>query len=369
VIREDLLPDVESPTVQSVVASPRGDEVVVIFSEPVDIESAEDVGNYVIRPRVRIYAAALDRETYRVVRLRVRKFPREQTYTLHASGVLDRELNAIAGSPARSFRVVKCPEPIVELRFDEGAGRQATNTGRSAASHPIATLTPGRPTWSAIVPTRLTGEAALDFGAVAGLYAVELGEGIPEGLHGARSLTITGWLNSRFRNGSTTPNCVVSTLGPAREGFELEVSPQGALRLGIHESPSASAARSSDERIPARLQALQENWRFFAVTYDASKTENHVAFYTGTRSEPATLDSEVTYGRGSISFHSDSKVTVGHVGRKFRMLSTAPRGFHGLVDEIAIYSSSTDSTGALSQSQIRLVQQYEADASGGRIDD
>ena len=366
VVKESLLPDREPLEIETVSVSGSGREVIVVFSEPVTKTSAEEPGHYLIRPKCNVSGATLDVTSGRVATLHTHGLVDGGTYTLKVWGVRDRSSRRtpIEETAIRRFRYTECPEPVVKLRFAEGVGRSAANTGKAAASHADALLTGGRPVWSANVPTLLTGGASLDFGANAGLHAAELRGGIPEDLHSPRSLTIAGWLNSRFRSGERAANCVLSTLSQNEAGFELDVSPRGALRFSIGERPQRRSPSSSPEKIPTSLKALQDNWRFFAVTYDASEPENQVRFYIGTPAAAAVLDRRVTWDGGPIVFDADSVLTVGHLGRELRALSTAPRGFRGLVDDITIYASSTDASGALSLEQIRCVQQFDASLVG-----
>ena len=95
--------DTTAPTVTAVVA-PLPEQVDVVFSEPVEKNSAENTANYSIEPGLRVHAAVLD-QNGRVVHLTTDEQQDGRTYTLHVSGVRDRANppNVIASGTSISY--------------------------------------------------------------------------------------------------------------------------------------------------------------------------------------------------------------------------------------------------------------------------
>lgn len=218
-------------------------------------------------------------------------------------------------------------EPLVKLTFD-GSGPQATNTGSTAGAFPSASFSNG--------PSRSTntaqGSGSIDFGTTPTTAAVEFQSPLPQ-LHGLQSFTLTGWLNLRSLETGSGGNRVISTsdIHPA-DGFDLVVTSSGSLKLGINQWPDSVPSESSNV-LTASPTAEDDNWTFFAVTYDSFE----VGFYFGNKSSPATLDKKVAYPQGALS-SSSGKLTIGHFPDGFRA-GAASRMFRGLLDDMAVWST------------------------------
>jgi hypothetical protein len=128
----------------------------------------------------------------------------------------------------------------------------------------------------------------------------------------------------------------------------------GRLQLGVNQWPDGSPARSSAGQIPAHPDAPVANWRFFAVTYDATRSPAEVKFYFGTADQDASLDTTVAYDRGQLG-EDPGPLAVGHFNRRTRPGHT-DRMFRGLIDEIRVHGSRLDGAGALTLDQIRALQ-------------
>lgn len=235
---------------------------------------------------------------------------------------------------------VSAPTPLVRLAFNENTGSGVSNTGSVGGS--LAKTAP--PNWSGNVPAS-GGVSALDFGTATGNFAVESGAAITQ-LGGLSSFTITGWLNNRSATEGSGGNRVVSWINNGGEGVDLVYKADGSLQLGINQWPDGSPAKSSAARITTDAAAAAGNWRFFAITYNASG--GTVQFFFGSNAAAATLDVSTSYSRGNVGANV-GRLAIGHFNAATR--AGAPdRMFRGLVDEVQIYGQ------ALSLSQIQSIQ-------------
>jgi hypothetical protein len=97
------------------------------------------------------------------------------------------------------------------------------------------------------------------------------------------------------------------------------------------------------------------NWRFFAVTYDSTAPTSHAKIYVGTRDLDAALVVRQDYAMGSTGFRIAAALSIGNAPPAQRQL--CPKAsFRGLIDEVRIFGSTRDGSGALSAPAIVLVQ-------------
>ena len=141
----------------------------------------------------------------------------------------------------------------------------------------------------------------------------------------------------------------------SRAGLDLVVEKKGELVLGVNAYPDASPARSRPKAISVDSKAGKDNWRFFAVTYDATATGDQVRFYFGDARRAAEQDRSVTYAQGPLSPRT-GPLTVGAFNPATRT-GKGDRLFRGLIDDIRVFGSSSDGAGALTLEQICNIQQ------------
>ncbi len=233
------------------------------------------------------------------------------------------------------------PVLLVELHFSENQGAATANSGASSAWHPKAALAPSGPAWS-------TG--ALDWGTAPAPHAVDLA-GALEPLKNLKSFTLMGRLNPTAPAEGAGGNRVLTWLAPGRDGVELVWRSDGALQLGVNQPADQSTARSAAGRIPpaaakASPDAMNANWRFFAVTYDSTAASGHAKFYFAAGGEDARLDLERDCGRGPAGARISPCLSVGNLGPAARPAAW-DRMFRGLIDGVRIFGSSVDGSGAL----------------------
>ena len=146
---------------------------------------------------------------------------------------------------------------------------------------------------------------------------------------------------------------MADTLG-TKAGVDVVVTHDGQLKLGFNEWPDNTKAVSSKGLLPVDASASQQNWRFIAVTYDATIQRDHVRFYVGSTDEAASLDKAVSYDHGPLQ-SGTGPLAIGHFNARVRP-NHHDRMFRGLIDEVKIFGSKTDGSGALPIEEIRAVQ-------------
>ena len=143
---------------------------------------------------------------------------------------------------------------------------------------------------------------------------------------------------------------MADTLG-SRAGIDLVVMRNGQLKIGVNQWPDGTQAASEPDLIPLDRNAGKDNWRFIAMTYDSTAAKEHVKLYIGTTTADARLHKAVSYYRGPVG-KGTGVLTVGHFNPAMRS-NHSDRMFRGLMDEVRLFGSKIDGTGALSLDEIR----------------
>ena len=262
------------------------------------------------------------------------------------------------------------PVLLVELLFKENGGSAPANSGASGASYPAGQNTTVKPAWTATAAPN-GGPSGLDFDKSGGPFAVDLGGGAGvENIKNLKSFTITGWTicwdskeaaTDKFAGGG---NRILSWFNPGKinEGVELIARADGSLQLGIGQWAEGSTARSKPEQIPlydakATNAGTEANakWRFFAVTYDSSIASGHVKWYVGTANADPKLINACDYDRGPSGAKISPVLTVGNVPPMIRPMAPE-RSYRGILDEIRIFGSTLDGSGALPLEELIKIQ-------------
>ena len=152
---------------------------------------------------------------------------------------------------------------------------------------------------------------------------------------------------------------MADTMG-SRAGLDLVVEKKGELVLGVNAYPDViPGSQPSRTRSPPTRKSKPDNWRFFAVTYDATAATEQVRFYLGDARRAAELDRsrDVRSRPVGTSYRTvDHRcVQSDHSHRQRRPL------FRGLIDDIRVFGSATDGAGALHLEQIRNIQRGQVD--------
>jgi hypothetical protein len=247
------------------------------------------------------------------------------------------------------------PVTLIELLFNELNGASTANLGSSSGLMGPGVLTKIRPIWSHETPP--PGNASsLDWGVDPGPYAVDLA-GPLEHLKNLKSFTMTGWIIARSAVEVPGGNRLISWLD--RDGVEVVHRADGSLQVGINQKAETSPLRSPPQQIPAvhptAEGALLMNWRFFAVTYDSTAATSHAKIYVGTRDADASLVARLDYSMGCTGLRIAPGMSIGNVPAAQRMQSPKAN-FRGLIDEVRVFGSTRDGSGALSGLAVILVQ-------------
>ena len=270
-----------------------------------------------------------------------------------------------AEKEAELAKAPRAPEPpglpplkIFEILCSEGNGASAANTGSSSVHYPAALVAPG-PKW-VDNPVYQAGKA-LDFGPKPGPHALDI-VGSLEHLRNLKSFTITGWINCRDLVEGPGGNRLVSWYHKDREGVDLSLRSDGGLQLGVNQWADASSAKSPPGQIPVADETAKDglrlNWRFFAVTYDSGVAAGHAKFYVGSAAEDAKLAGPADCNRGPVGAKFAPALSIGNVNPAAR--GTGDRAFRGILDEVRIFGSALDGSGALALDRIVEVQNRQA---------
>ncbi|HWN96372.1 MAG TPA: LamG-like jellyroll fold domain-containing protein [Methylomirabilota bacterium] len=342
--------------------------LTVKFSEPVNIGSAQELGNYILNDgNLNIYDAVLQPDLTTVL-LTVDALIPDAAHTLSISAVGDRAgtINVMTTTNWTFFGPPSILPPIVELRFEEGTGTTTTNTGTFAGSA-IFVQQNTYPNFSTNVPSGAYAPAAniasVDFGDIVtgeGGRAIDLTTATgPSGTLGAlNGFTVCGWVNARNLNEGFGGNRIAFALASGNgPGFDIVQLSSGALRVGINQWPDGAGGGgpfSTVGKITADPAAGPGNWVFFAVTYDSAVTGGEVRYYFGKSDQPASLDVAAPYARGPIvtsgTLSAGNFSTVDTGARTGVGPSGPSRVFRGLIDELQVFDE------AFSLEQIQQLQ-------------
>jgi hypothetical protein len=274
-------------------------------------------------------------------------------------GEAEREKAAAAAPPPP-----RLPVPILEFRFGEENTTATANSGTASGHYPTATMTANRPVFAGTqVPN--AGPRCVDFGAKAGPHAVDVGGGAGlEHLKNLKSFTICGWINVRdLQEGAADKmagagNRILSWMMPGKDGVDLVQRADGTLQLGVNQWADQSTAKSggvlltkADETVE---NGLQNNWRFVAVTYDSTSASAHVKFYLGDRTKDAKANGTADYARGPAGAKIAPCASIGNAPPMVR--GAGDRMFRGLVDDLRVYGSTQDGSGALPEDVLVKIQ-------------
>jgi hypothetical protein len=158
------------------------------------------------------------------------------------------------------------------------------------------------------------------------------------------SFTITGWLNTSALTGSNGNILdLYNTSGETAEGIRLTYSLSsdgsvGTLQLRINGETYVSSTGGGTFYSGGE-------WVFFAVTYDGTTTTDNLVYYIGSEEDSVVVNATRDSSEGSIAF-TDTDLTLGNVE------DWNARPFDGMLDNIRMFGSTTDGSGALSLSEI-----------------
>jgi hypothetical protein len=148
------------------------------------------------------------------------------------------------------------------------------------------------------------------------------------------SFTVTGWFKSSSQlNFSTQLFALGSSAIVVRSG-----NTAGNLSLTVNNV-------AVGETTGANVFGTTNEWVFFAVTYDGTSTTDNLIFYGGTVGGSVSVIATLSSTNGGMTQPSSASLFV----------SPSIRPYDGYMDNIRLYGSASDATGALSASAVQGV--------------
>ncbi len=159
-------------------------------------------------------------------------------------------------------------------------------------------------------------------------------------LIGAQSFTMTGWFNTSGLVANERildfGNCNLITTSDSRLSFYED---------GKTVTDTQSTA----------IYGADNQWVFFAVTYDGTQSSGNLKYYVGDGATASSLGITKDANFGTLDSASDGMVTY----LANRQVNPGDRSFSGYLDELRIYTSSTDASGVLNAASIEEIRQHD----------
>jgi hypothetical protein len=253
-----------------------------------------------------------------------------------------------ASFAAGCFSLAAAPVPLLEYRFND-TGTTSASTGFNPA--PLTLRSFGGAATDLHAPNLGVGGAgdtAFDNRASAnsfGGWAEQSGD--LDAFDGLLSFTITGWFKTDGTTGINNDQQLINN------GWSLRAqgNDPGNLDLQVIGAGGAADAQSGGAfNVPGPYSQTQE-WVFFAVTYDGGLTSNNVKFYQGSQTSGSTLVATRSLNVGASTNGSDT-LYIGNYG-------SGDRAFDGLLDDIRLYGSKTNSAGVLTPLDLEVIRQID----------
>jgi hypothetical protein len=161
------------------------------------------------------------------------------------------------------------------------------------------------------------------------------------------SFTIMGWFKGEVGNGSGARLLARANLGnpdPNSNSFQLfaDRNVTGELSLIVNGNESTAIAE------PLYTNAPNE-WTFFAVTYDGTSSFNNIEWYKGDDDGTGDVVSATGFQSLNAGTSTEGRHNTIHIGNSGE---NGPWPWRGLLDELRVFVSKTDNSGALSQADI-----------------
>lgn len=254
---------------------------------------------------------------------------------------------------------------ILEYQFNE-TGTSAASSGSAALSATLKDVNSANADLHSPDATGisgLSGDRAFDNTGATGMGTSGVG-GRAEAATGSAldslsSFTVQGWFKT-----SVTGSVSGARLMEKNQNTNANLSLQyhrgptgGGLSLTLG-TPTQSANTAFSVNI-ATLGLLDE-WVFFAVTYDGTKTSENVVFYSGTTTEEVSMiGTALTLNGGSLGTNTGS-LEIGNLNGNYRP-------FAGLIDNFRIYGETSGSSGALTALELESLRFADAIPEGSSL--
>ncbi|WP_043586992.1 LamG-like jellyroll fold domain-containing protein [Geminisphaera colitermitum] len=245
-----------------------------------------------------------------------------------------------------TFTGIAASTPILEFKFDD-TGTTTRSTGSNTSSltfyNSSSTATDLHGSGATLGgPSGLAGDFTFNNTATSartgGRAAVNMtnAPSIATDLNNLKSMTIQGWLKTE----SIGDGARILDFG-GTNGVTLQTTTSGNLQLYVNGSNTAVSGYSATGV-----------WIFFAVTYDA-EAKRALFYVGGTGTDAASqvsLAGTKTFDAGVISSSGAAGLGVGG------LWNSNIRSYDGLIDNLRIYGSAADASGALSLGELQTLR-------------
>ncbi len=163
-------------------------------------------------------------------------------------------------------------------------------------------------------------------------------------LNGAKSITLCGWFNAV----NEPLKAFSGFLGRTAQLMVRSYDNQSRLVLGINNNWTPLDSDVTFDEM--------DEWIFWAVTYDGTQSSSNVKWYKGDTNGNFSLLKVQSLSAGCLA-DVHEPLAVGN------LLTSGAYCFAGLMDEMRIFTSQSDDGGALSQSDLETIWDYDYDPS------
>ena len=226
---------------------------------------------------------------------------------------------------------------LVRYTFDEPSG-DAIDTGAAPGADGMlinnATRTTHTPGGYATQALDLISGAA----SGAGNY---LDAGNVPKIGGLSQLTLTTWLNLQTDEGGNDRLLSTQNEGPLYEGFAFNLNNPntGDRAAGNFRLYLFLGAEKGFVYAPSDVDTGADNeWKFLAVTYDGTQTENNLKYYVGGVGTPVTQLGSTQTADGGALLASPANFALGHLS----WLPTTELAPPGYMDDARVYDEVLD---------------------------
>jgi len=172
-------------------------------------------------------------------------------------------------------------------------------------------------------------------------------------LRGLRSFTIMGWLKPESLQTGSGGNRILFCLNRDADGIDLVCHADGRLRLALNQWPDSIKNDSS----PGKL--VVGKWTFFAVTYDASQSQENVCWYfslplDAPGATEVHLDRKTSYNNSPVGVNLGG-LAIGNFNQTMHSFGL-DRQFRGEIKSLQLFGSRIGGRAALDLETIRKVQ-------------
>lgn len=189
-----------------------------------------------------------------------------------------------------------------------------------------------------------SGSGGVGGGAKGGNLITALG-----GMESATSVTFAGWFHVSEPIGGNAQ--LFNQTNGDNDGFRISSNTAGSLSVDI----VGTAGRKKGAATSGGIFNEVNEWVFFAVTYDNSGPAGSLKFYKGTLETGVYLADSMTLNIGNFK-PGAYPLTIGNY-------TAAPEGsygnaypFQGLLDNMGVWISATDGSGALTVEQLEALR-------------